>query len=233
MALIDQAFVLRSRPYRETSAIVQYFTAHHGRVDAVARGVYRKNRQGQQMRSTLQTGNRVELQWAGNGSLKTALQCELVQQAGCASARHLVCLSYINELLLQFLPAEQPAGRLFDAYSYLVQAMAIDSSPERILRLYEFELFEEMGCAIDFLWDCENSQPVEEGFHYTVEPGSGVIVNHDMRKPLLGATELYKLAQRQLDSRQMLQLAKQVNRLLIDFYLAGKPLKARELYRQL
>ena len=40
----EQAIVLHTRAYRESSLIVQFLTASHGRIAAVARGVRRVGR---------------------------------------------------------------------------------------------------------------------------------------------------------------------------------------------
>ncbi|HEY9035059.1 MAG TPA: DNA repair protein RecO [Pseudomonadales bacterium] len=228
----DLAFVLHSRPYRETSAILQCYSRQHGRIDGVLRGVYQQGRKGQQLRAAVQTGNQLELEWRGREGLKTMVRCELLAAARCATVRHLACLAYVNELMLHFLPAGQPAPALFHDYSYLVQAMAIDRSPERVLRLYEFALLDELGCVPDFSWDSSRNAPLQAGRCYSIDPQRGV-VDGAGDSLCLDAADLEALAQRELASARSLQIAKRVNRRLIDFQLAGRELKARALYRQL
>lgn len=232
-SVLDEAFILQSKPYRESSAIVRLFSQQHGLVSAVIRGVYGDSRKARQLRSAIQTGNRIELQWTGRSDLKTVTSCDLLSSAVFASPRHFVCLCYVNELLLHFLQAEQPAQRLYVAHQYLVQAVAIDSSLERVLRLYEYELLDELGCSVDFLWDAGNDCPVTEGINYMLEPQTGICVNKSGHGLMLQAEHLHKLAERDLASDEMLAMAKQINRRMIDYQLAGRPLKARELYRQL
>ena len=65
----DQAaFVLHTYPYRETSLIVEAFTAQAGRVAMVARGAKRPK---SELSGVLQAFQPLKLEWAGTGELKT------------------------------------------------------------------------------------------------------------------------------------------------------------------
>lgn len=231
---LDQAFVLHSMPYRESSAVVRLLTSEHGVVSGVARGVYQSNRKGQQLRAALQLGSHLEWQWHGDGSLKNIQHCELLQHPGIHHPRQLICLSYINELLLHFLPAEQPAPALYQAYTVLLEHIRQQDDLEMVLREYEQLLFEEMGCVIDFLWDQQNDQPVCQGRLYRLHPEQGITEDDGSGQGLLlNSEQLHQLAERDFTCTETRRLSKRVNRLMIDHYLEGKPLKARALYRQL
>ena len=43
---LQPAFILHSRPYRDSSLLLEVFTAEHGRISLVARGARRKSRGG-------------------------------------------------------------------------------------------------------------------------------------------------------------------------------------------
>ncbi|HEX6592633.1 MAG TPA: recombination protein O N-terminal domain-containing protein, partial [Moraxellaceae bacterium] len=58
------AFFLHSRPYRETSLLVDLFTAEQGRFSAVWRG-------GRRGKGSVQLFQPVLVELAGNGELKT------------------------------------------------------------------------------------------------------------------------------------------------------------------
>ena len=61
----EPAFVLHAYPYRETSLIVEAFTAAFGRVAMVARGAKRPR---SEMRGLLQAFQPLALSWAGAAS---------------------------------------------------------------------------------------------------------------------------------------------------------------------
>ena len=69
----EAAFVLHTYAYRETSLIVEAFTADHGRVAMVARGAKRPR---SETRGLLQAFQPLTLSWAGAGELKTLLKAE-------------------------------------------------------------------------------------------------------------------------------------------------------------
>ncbi|MEJ6540579.1 MAG: recombination protein O N-terminal domain-containing protein, partial [Halioglobus sp.] len=43
---LQPAYVLHSRPYRDTSVLLEVFTAEYGRISLVARGTRRQTRRG-------------------------------------------------------------------------------------------------------------------------------------------------------------------------------------------
>ena len=70
------AFILHSRPYRETSLLIECLTRDHGRIGLVARGVRRERTR--VSRASLQPLTPVQLGWSGRGELATLSQVESV-----------------------------------------------------------------------------------------------------------------------------------------------------------
>ena len=66
----DRGFVLHTYPYRETSLIVESFTASHGRVVFVAKGAKRPNGA---MRGALHPFQPLNLRWFGKAEMKTLI----------------------------------------------------------------------------------------------------------------------------------------------------------------
>jgi DNA repair protein RecO (recombination protein O) len=67
----EPAFVLHTYAYRETSLIVETFTAEHGRVAMVARGAKRPR---SELRGLLQGFQPLLLSWFGQQELKTLVK---------------------------------------------------------------------------------------------------------------------------------------------------------------
>lgn len=232
---VDQVFLLHSTPYQEHAAIVRGFSQQYGVVSAVLRGVYSQSAQAGRLRAALQVGNLLEWQWrSGNASLAYLNQCEVIKSNQIAEIKTLLCLSYINELLLYLLPEGQASEPLFNAYQALLSAMQQIDEVEILLREYERLLFSEMGWAIDFCWDNASQQKVKAELTYCVNPAQGVLLHQvGMQGLMTSGAALEKLAQRQYQCPETKRLAKRVHRLLIDHHLAGRKLKSRRLYQQL
>lgn len=234
----DHAYVIYTKPYRETSAIVKLFTAQSGILSGVVKGVQGKSRQSASLRSALQIGNWVEFQWLGKSSLKNIFQIELIENPPVLSTKKFMCLSYINELLLYVLPEEQASVNLYQHYKELLQSISLEETIERLLRVFELTLLDEMGYATDFAWDVNNEEPVNSKNTYVIIPGTGVIPAVDT--PAISAGRLHVsgealllIAARDLSCDTTLLIAKKVNRLLLDYHLDGRVLKTRKLYQQL
>lgn len=232
---VDQVFLLHSMPYQEHSAIVRGFSQKYGLVSAILRGVYSKSAKAGRLRAALQVGNLLEWQWrSSNSNLVYLNQCEVLKSNSIAEIKTLLCLSYINELLLYLLPEGQVSEPLFNAYQALLNAMQQIDDVEILLREYERLLFSEMGWTIDFSWDNGSQETVKAEQKYCLSPEQGVLLHQaGMQGLVISGADLEKLAQRNYQCPETKRLAKKVHRLLIDHHLAGRKLKSRSLYQQL
>jgi DNA repair protein RecO (recombination protein O) len=233
--VVEQVFLLHSTNYRENSALVRGLSARFGVVSGILRGVYQPSIKGQQLRAALQLGSHLEWQWRENQhSLKNITTCDLLKVTAINQPKQLVCLSYINELLLYFLPEGQSSAPLYHAYQAILHALPIVDDVELLLREFERLLFTELGFAIDFAWDSHLQQTVEQTQRYCLHPEWGIRqAEAGLQGILLTGAELLQLQERQYQSPTIKRLAKQINRLIIDYHLAGRKIKARDLYRQL
>lgn len=235
---LDQVFLLHSMPYKESAVIVKGLSLRHGIVSALMRGVNAQTHKAASLRAALQLGNLLEWQWrAGRSNLAYLNQCELITASQIVEIKPLLCISYINELLLHFLPEGQVSEALFYAYQALVGAvMQVEDEIEILLREFERLLFSELGWLIDFNWDESQQQEVQLGQQYIIHPELGVLKHQDdqpMRGVQVTGQALKRLAKRDFQCLETKRLTKQVHRMIIDYHLAGKPLKSRSLYRQL
>ena len=145
--LLQRAYVLHHHPYRDSSALVEIFSEHHGRVGLVARGVRGRRNPRQAL---LQPFTPLLLSWSGRGELMTLVDVEA--EAPNAMLQGMVLMSgfYVNELLLRLLRRHDPHPQLFLYYDQLLQRLARlegDNPPELAiaLRLFEKVLLDEIG----------------------------------------------------------------------------------------
>ena len=221
---LDPAYVLHTRPWRETSLIVDAFSHHHGRVGLVARGA---RRQTSAVKTRLAPFQPLLLSWFGKGELKTLHGAEWQGGALALRGHALMCGFYLNELLLRLLPPGDAHERLFEAYAQTLEGLSATAEIEPVLRRFELDLLTELGYA----------QPLAQGVEgaalgtdqlYGFEPGVGVTAPRADAPAFTGRT-LLDLAAGDLSNPATLAEGKLLLRGLIAHYLGDKPLATRQL----
>ncbi len=143
--LLEPAFVLHSRCYRETSVLLTLFTQHEGRVDLVAKGV----RQAKSKTSgLLQPFFPLLISFAGKTELMTLTQVEPHGALSMLQGHHLFAGFYLNELLIYFLQKHDPHPILFKHYQEAIKVLSKHGEIEPILRQFEKNLLAEIGYGI-------------------------------------------------------------------------------------
>lgn len=148
-AELGLAFVLRSRPYRESSLLLEVFSERWGRLGLVARGRRQGRRQSAQQ-ALYQALQPVLIGWSGRGDLGTLSHIEAAGAALTLRGQAQFCAWYVNELLLRLLHRHDPHPLLFAHYSAALQAL-VDPDHQRqawTLRLFERDLLAEIGYGV-------------------------------------------------------------------------------------
>lgn len=138
---LEPGYLLSLRPYRETSALLEVFSAPHGRVGLVARGV-RGPRSRQ--RGLFQPFRPLLLSWNEGGELGTLTGAETAGPAITLKGEAVFSGWYLNELLLRLLQRRDPHAALFQGYARALQALA-GPRAECALRTFEKQLLTELG----------------------------------------------------------------------------------------
>lgn len=111
------AYVLHSRAYRETSALVDFLTPQ-GRLRAVLRSA--RGKAGTLARPFVA----LDVEFRGKGELKNVGRLESVGTSAWLNGDALFSGLYLNELLIRLLPAEDPHPAVFDHYAATLLALA-------------------------------------------------------------------------------------------------------------
>lgn len=228
---LQPAFILHSRPWRDTSALLDVLTAEHGRIGVVARGVRRAARRGSSG-ALLQSFTPLLLSFTGRSELKTLTSVEAAGSASRLSGERLFSALYINELLVRLLHRNDPHPGLFLAYGQAVEALAGDLALDAVLRRFELALLDELGYSFDFATEGHSGQPVEPGERYYFEPGCGLVLWRGGRDqpPLFSGGDLLAIARGEYDGGARLP-ARRLLREVLAAHLGGAPLRSRELFR--
>lgn len=231
-AALVPGYVLHQHPYRNTSMLVEAFTAEAGRVGLVARGA---RRSGSRIRPLLEPFRPVLLSWSGRGELHTLTGVEAEAWRAPPSGRALLEAFYCSELILRLLGRGDPNPEAFAAYERAVTALAdAAGDDEAALRRFELGLLDALGYAPPLTVEIASGEPVRDDVDYDYLPeqgpatagggrGAGVV-----RVP---GAHLRALAAGRLDDPQVLQSARRVLRAALQPHLGNRPLHSRELYR--
>jgi DNA repair protein RecO (recombination protein O) len=226
------AYVLHTRPYRETSLLVEAFSRDYGRVALLARGARRPH---STLRGLVMAFQPLELSWSGKGEVLTLMKAEWQGGQPLLSGQPLFCGYYLNELLLRLLPREDAHPRLFEHYRHILQRLgqtARQELAESGLRSFERALLSELGYGLTLDRDHQGA-PIAAAarYHYAIERGPVFAGEHDAANPpTLSGQSLLDMARDDYASALTRSEAKQLMRRLLAYYLEGAELYARELF---
>jgi DNA repair protein RecO (recombination protein O) len=226
---LNPAFVLHGRAYRETSEIVELLTCDYGRISLVARGM-RRPRSG--LRAILQPFQPLLVSWSGRGGLMTLRAAEA---SGAGIPMHgtpLMSGFYVNELVLRFLHRGDPHPRLFSGYAQTLLRLAAGEPPERVLRGFEMELLAEAGYGLNLDRDAETGERLdpERRYRYVIERGPVAAQGAAEEAASYLGAELIAIARGELADARAAHNARRLLRAVLDYYLAGKPLRTRAVF---
>ena len=216
----DRGYVLHSRPYRESSALVDLFSHDHGRIAAVARGV---RGAGKRVR-TVQPFVALALTWDGGGELRNLRAWES-ERALWLTGDALATGLYLNELLIRLLPREDPHQVLFGAYHQLLPQL-LEGGFEPGLRRFERLLLDELGYGTTFSHAGDDGAPVIATRQYRlvdlafIASDAGQYAGAELLA--IDADDYSLLATR--------RAAKRIFRALLAAQLGPKPLLSRQMF---
>lgn len=223
------AYILHTRPYRDTSMLVDFITPHYGRLTAVARGVRARKTQ---KRNLLNPFTRLLISFQGKTDLKLLTSFEAEPPAFTLAAKHLYSGFYLNELLVRLLPELDAHADIFHLYQQSLQALHLQQDLEPVLRHFELSLLAELGYAIDFSQDAKTAAPIEAEQLYTLDSECGFYAA-DIGAPFqtqFDGRHILAILEQDYSQLDVRQSAKRMTRLLLRPLLGSKPLTSRELF---
>jgi len=236
--MLRRGFVLHRRDYRNTSLLVELFSAEVGRLVVVAKGAKAGVRGSSPLGSLLQPFQPLWLDWNGRGEVKTLIKAEAAGAAVTLSGERLYCGFYLNELLLRLIERDDPHEALFVFYQQAVADLA-NGPIEAVLRRFELRLLEELGYAPDLHRDAAGAS-LEPERHYRYEPQRGLIAHSPgaeaVRSPASEATISGAALARFVDGAPLTggdaRALRNLMRAALAPHLGPKPLKSRALFHQ-
>ncbi len=234
MRIQDQpAYILHHRAFRDTSQILEVITPEYGRLSLMSRGSRgAKSR----LKSLLQPFRPLIISWTGKGEMPTLTGAEPQSvKTLTLTGKALPSAFYINELLIKLLHKHDVYESVYHLYETVIRLLADNNEIEPVLRLFEKQLLEELGFGLNLSINAENNDVIlaEEQYAYYLEHGPVNLLSvYDENYILkLSGKSLLDLENNTLDSSQSLKDAKRLMRVVLNYYLEGKPIKSRELFR--
>ena len=222
----QQALVLRTHKYSETSMLIDIFSRSSGRLRLMAKGARRSK---SASANFLQPFVPLSLSWSGKSDLKTMTGAEGGKPLLTRPDR-LMSGFYINELIY-YLTTEYDANELlFEACVGVLMELEVEENQEVALRQFELRLLEELGYGVNMHED-DQGVAITDYSNYAYQIGTGF-----RRLESLNPTEspltipgpgLIRLSNNHWDA-ETLRIAKYLCRVSIDHLLAGRELQSRK-----
>lgn len=228
--LLEPAFLLHQRDFRDSSRIIEFFARDHGRVCLFARGV---RRPGGALAAVLQPFVPLLLSWSGPGDGGNLTAAELAGMPTQLPAGALMSGFYLNELILKLLGREDPYPDVHEAYGLALAGLAAAPGEGRALRIFEKRLLDSLGLGLDYARIAASGEPVRADAYYHVRAERGVVeaaAGSDPAHTFRGA-ELLSLAAEELADADSLAAAKQLLRAALEGPLDGRELTTRTVAR--
>lgn len=146
--VLQPAFVLHARPYRDTSLLVELLTAERGRLTVLARGV---RNQRSRFNGLLVPFSPLLVSFSGKTDLQVLRQVEANGLSYNLRGNMLLSGFYLNELLIRLLQRHEPHPNVYQAYQYTLNVLADTVQPEPALRLFEKYLLVDIGYGLQLI----------------------------------------------------------------------------------
>ena len=230
---LQPAFILHSRPYRDSSQILEVLTAQYGRLSLVAKGARRKQRGGSGA-ALLQPFIPLLLSFSGRAEMKTMTAVEMAGEPRTLSGARLFSGLYLNELLVRLLHRHDPHPALFLAYDTALGSLKGGGKIDELLRCFEFTLLQELGFGFELAIDGATGEAVSADSWYRFDEEYGLVREENgaaIQRPLFPGEELLIMAGGEF-GESVKGTAKRLLRQALAGHLGDKPLKSRDLFRR-
>ena len=229
----QKAYILHTRPYSESSLLIDAFSKEFGRVSLLAKGARRIK---SKVRGMIRPFQPLLLSWSGKGELQTLTGAE----SDCLMRRldqsSWLCGCYMNELLIKLMHKHDPHEKLFEDYDRSLESLEKGEPAQIVLRIFEKRLLTEIGYGLVLTHDTKNNAPVlrHENYHY--HPDSGPTLsnkNHTNSVWLITGSTLLALEQETFTTARQMNQSKQLMRALLNQSMQGRDLKCRSVLQNI
>jgi len=226
-----QALVMQVRGYRETSALVQFFTREQGRMAGVMRGLHRGRRP-----VTLQPFRMGMLSVSGRGNLVNVNTFDDVVRFDLPG-NALSAGFYVLELVKRALDERQVEARVFDASIRTLTALSVGEPLAPCLRDFESRLLSELGYGVDYAsaGDAHEAVQADAYYQYLAQQGlQRIVADHltSEASAVLPGWALQAMSRGDFSDRRVGRYAQQLHQQALLPLIGTAPLVSRSLYQR-
>lgn len=231
--MLEPAFVLHRRPYRETSVLLDVFSQEYGRVSLIAKGIRKKNNR---LAGMLQPFIPLFISWTGNSDLPILQEADMRGKLPFISGNSLITALYLNELLINLLQKWDAHTTLFHIYENTLMGLQANSLDEKIIRSFEKKLLDELGYGLFPRSKNTILSAWQQDAFYRFLPTIGWVKNEsdNIHGSISYSGEtLLAIANEAWDSKDTLQHAKRLMRQVLADLMNAKPIYSRQMFVKL
>jgi DNA repair protein RecO (recombination protein O) len=227
---LTPCFILHSRPYLESSLILDVFSREHGRLHLIAKGAKREK---SRFSGLLQPYQRLLMAWSGKSELMTLTDVETDIEPYELSDVRVIAGFYINELLIRLLHQHESHPELFDLYDEALSDISTSENIDMVLRIFEKGLLQSLGygLVLDHVIDDGQAIEADKKYYYLLDTGPLSNLPHTKNYVEISGKSLLALKKGDLENKLILEETKRLMRFILQGHLGDKPLASRALYK--
>lgn len=221
---LEKSFVLHTRPFGDTSVLLNVLSLNHGHLMLIAKGV---RAQRSTLRAILSLFTPLLISWSGKFDLPTVSKVDLPETSCQLPGKALLSGLYINELLVRLLEKHNSYPNLFMAYEETLNALRNGKNIQHEIRIFEKKLLSELGYGLQ-LHKEHNGLDIKEYGKYHFEFGVGLkrIYQNFPTKNIFSGKSLLALHTEKLHTSEELQDAERLLQVAIQSLFGAKPIKS-------
>ncbi len=222
----DTIFILHSRPFQNTSLMLDVFSLDQGRISLCAKSARGPK---SRFRGLLMPFSKLSVIYAGRRELKYLNKIEQVDSCQL-HAKTLICGFYLNELMQAFMHPGVVQQDIFNLYWQCLLGLA-NNQINPALRCFEKKCLDALGFGLPLGTDAHSHKLIQPNKHYQFlfEKGfseSTLTENADV----FSGEMLIDMENENFTNEKTLSEMKKCLRLVINHYLGAKQIKSRDLF---
>jgi DNA repair protein RecO (recombination protein O) len=225
--ILEPSYVLHTRPYRDTSLLVDLLTLNHGKVSVIARSARGLR---SRFKGSLVLFSPLLITASGKSELLQLSEVEISEAAVFLEGDKLFFGLYLNELLVRLLQKYDPCPGIFNAYAATLKQFVIAENCQLCLRRFEMLLLSELGYQLP-LHQAACGSEINSHQTYAYQFNQGFVLSHQHKGvDVFQGEHLLEIANQNFESNEILASCRRLMRLAIGHLLGDYTLKTRELF---
>ncbi|MCY4093698.1 MAG: DNA repair protein RecO [Gammaproteobacteria bacterium] len=221
--LYENCYVLRRKPYSETSLLLELLTSESRYVHALYRGAKRKGA------TPIDLFTEYAMSWRPRVGLVTVRSCELKSVLNLVGDALYAGL-YINELVRRGMRENQVIDDVQPAYQSTVQQLNDGNTDlEAALRTFEKRFLKALGFELEFHREQATGDVITSDSHYFFDPLMGFSKSTGDEKATYPGHVLLNISVNRFECSDTRHAAKLILRDALYHHLGERAIKARSL----